>query len=1146
MGGRPNRFCLGPQSKIVSWIFGIAALLALTGTAYAAAEIRIEPTALYFGAAAPSSGASADSGVSARPQDVSEGLPAPGIRPEVVGALRQKARDQREVRVLVRLAAPFTPEGRQSSAQAVRDQRLAIDRTQDTVLRKLEKERVKLHARFEYIPFLALEVDAKALDLLASLPEVSGIEEDRFDKPSLVSSTAVIGSGVAWASGWTGDGQVIAVLDTGVDKTHPFFSSGPQNKVVSEACYSSNVINNTTSVCPGGVSESIAPGSGAPCHDSYGDCIHGTHVAGIATGNNGVGPGYGVARGADLIAIQVFSQGCSGSCIGSWVSDQIKGLERVYQLAGEFDIASVNMSLGGGLYSTRAACDGDNVARKAAIDNLRSIDVATVASSGNDEYTGYISAPACISSAISVGATNDADEVAYFSNVATFLDLMAPGVSVNSSVPGGGLTNLDGTSMAAPHVAGAWAVLRQANPTATVSDLLALLRETATSVSGFGVQDMRRIHLGRAAVSSPRSSRTFTIHNDGDAVLAVLSLQLDAPASWVRWSPEAPFDIPPGTARTVRVSVDFAGAPAGASSRQLLVGSNDADESPYPGGVFLYVDKQPCHLLTRTHTGSGGNPVPSPASSSGCPPGQFHAGTVVQLTAVPGPGSAFVSWSGTSNDGSTATTNSLTMPAAPHTVSAAYQALCYPLTRAHTGSGADPVGSPANSPGCPASQYHYGERIELTASPALYWRVGSWTNASTPGIRSLTNSVTMPANPLTVTVFYLQGLPGVLVVDGSFGDSDISDYTQAVQATGRVFDLWSVQASGNPDAATLASYPRVVWFPGTYGTLSTAQEQVVSTYLNGGGSLFLSAPEYSYYSYNPLPFLQGYLGVGYTDRYTFYYSVTGNGPTFGGLGPYDLYNSGSGDLAPGAGAQVIFRYEDDYYSGDSGNAGISKVGSGYRTIFLGFPFDSLPAATDRNAVMSEALDFLGTVFEDVPRSHWAKKWVEALYRNGVTQGCGLVPRMYCPDTSVTRDQMAIFLLKAKEGNAYTPPACSTAPFNDVAADSPFCPWIKEIANRGITSGCGNGNYCPSLAVSRDQMAFFLLKTLEGPGYTLPACTETPFPDVAVGSFFCPWIKELAQRGLTTGCGSGNYCPGQAVNRAQIATFLVRTFGLPLF
>ncbi len=1143
MGGRPDRLYLMP--KLTSWVFGIAALLAMTGTAHAAAEIRIEPTTLYFGAAGPSSVAAS----AARPAEVSESLPAPGIRPEVVGALREKAREQRVVRVLVRLAAPFTPEGRQSSPQAVRDQRLAIDRVQDAVLNRLGTERAKLAARFEYIPFLALEVDAKALDLLASMAEVNGIEEDVFDKATLVSSTAVIGAGVAWASGWTGDGQVVAVLDTGVDKTHPFFSSGSGNKVVSEACYSSIVPNSSTSVCPGGVQESTAPGSGAPCTDYYGDCVHGTHVAGIAAGNNGTGPGFGVARGADMIAVQVFSLSCGGYCIGAWVSDQIKGLERVYDLADDFNIAAVNMSLGGGYYSSRSACDADNAARKAAIDNLRSIDVATVVSSGNNGYFGYLSAPACISSAISVGATDDADNVAYFSNVASFLDLLAPGVSVESSVPGGGLANFNGTSMAAPHVSGAWAVLRQANPTAAVTDLLALLRETATPVSGNGVQGMRRIHLGRAVLNGPRTSHSFTIHNDGTAVLAVLSLQLDTPASWTRWSPEAPFDIPAGGAKTVTVSVDFNGAPDGVSNRRLLVGSNDGDENPYPDGVFLVIDKQPCYLLTRTRTGdgSGSNPMPSPTSSSGCAPGQFHAGTLVQLAAGPGPGSAFTGWTGTNNDGSAALTNSLTMPAAPHTVSAAYQAQCFALTRNHTGSGADPVASPTSSPGCPAGQYHYTEQIDLTAAPANYWRVGSWVNTIADSSKALTNSLTMPASALTVTVNYEQGLPGVLVVDASYGDSDISAFTQAVQASGRIYDLWTVTTAGFPDAATLAAYPRVVWFPGTYYGLSPAEENLLTTYLNGGGSLFVSASEYIE-DWGFTSFIQNYLGVGsyYLDRS--YYQVMGKGPDFSGLGPYyfEYYSTyDNDDLNPAPGATVAFDWMGTIGPG-FGNAGVSKVGPSYRTIFLGFPFEALPTAEARRDVMSAALDFLGTVFADVPRGHWAKKWVEALYRNGITQGCGMSPRVYCPETEVTRQQMAFFLLRAKEGKTYTPPPCTTPPFNDVPVGSTYCPWIQELALRGITKGCGNGNFCPTSPVTRQQTAFFLLTSLEGTSYTPPPCTETPFIDVPEESSYCPWVQELALRGLTSGCGGGAYCPTSPVTRAQMAKFLVTTFGMPLF
>ncbi len=575
---------------------------------------------------------------------------------------------------------------------------------------------------------------------------------------------------------------------------------------------------------------------------------------------------------------------------------------------------------------------------------------------------------------------------------------------------------------------------------------------------------------------------------------------------------------------------------------RLLVVSNDADESPYPGAVLIVVDKQPCYPLTRTHAGPGGNPVPGLGSSPGCPAGQYHAGQIVPLVAHPATGAGFVAWSGTDNDGSTALANSVTMTAGPRTAAASYQALCYPLTRTHTGSGADPVAAPAGSPGCPAGTYHYAEPVELTASPARNWRVTGWSHTNADGRRTLVNSLRMPATALTVSVAYEQGLPGVLLVDASFGDFDVSAYLQAVQAAGRIYDVWDVATAGQPDASALAAYPRVVWFPGTYGILSSAQEEVLATYLDGGGSLFLSATEYSYYS--PVPFLQKYLGVGYSNDYAYYYSVTGLGPVFGSLGPYQLFNAGRGVLLPAPGAEAAFRFDDEDYG--TGNAGVSRVGPGYRTLFLSFQFEGLSTPEARTAVMSESLDFLGTVFQDVPRGYWAKKWIEALYRNGVTQGCGLIPRLFCPENPVSRGQMSVFLLRAKEGSAYVPPPCPVAPFNDVPAGDPFCPWIREIASRGITSGCGNGNFCPSSPVTREQMAFFLLKTLEGPTYSLPGCTESPFPDVPVGSFFCPWIRELALRGLTSGCGGGNYCPGDAVSRAQIATFLVRTFELPLF
>jgi subtilisin family serine protease len=120
-----------------------------------------------------------------------------------------------------------------------------------------------------------------------------------------------------------------------------------------------------------------------------------------------------------------------------------------------------------------------------------------------------MSAPACISSAISVGATDDFDNIPSFSNIASFLDLLAPGVNITSSVPGGGTTPYNGTSMATPHVTGAWAVVKSYKPDATIDELLAVFKSTGTLVddnrlSGT-VQNIPRINVDQviSALNAP-------------------------------------------------------------------------------------------------------------------------------------------------------------------------------------------------------------------------------------------------------------------------------------------------------------------------------------------------------------------------------------------------------------------------------------------------------------------------------------------------------------------------------------------------------------------------------------------------------------------------------------------------------------------
>ena len=188
---------------------------------------------------------------------------------------------------------------------------------------------------------------------------------------------------------------------------------------------------------------------------------------------------------------------------------------------------------------------------------------------------------------------------------------------------------------------------------------------------------------------------------------------------------------------------------------------------------------------------------------------------------------------------------------------------------------------------------------------------------------------------------------------------------------------------------------------------------------------------------------------------------------------------------------------------------------------------------------------LQTTFADVAKNYWAWASIESLKNAGITSGCATTPGLiYCPDATVTRAQMAVFLLKGIHGSAYTPPAVvSSTGFTDVSADYWAAPWIKQLAAEGITSGCGAGFYCPDAAVTRAQMAIFLLKSKHGSSYS-PADATGIFTDVPVGYWADKWIEQLASEGITSGCGTGFYCPDTNATRAQMAVFLVKTFSLP--
>jgi subtilisin len=429
-------------------------------------------------------------------------------RPDIA-SLESQARRSGQVRVIVQLGSD-----RFQSLQTMRqqDRQRLINQAQSRVLSSLNRVSGTGITLVDSLPFVALSVSAAELRALARHPDVTAIFEDRLLAVSWQENHNLIGSPAAWNSGFDGSGTTVAVIDTGVARQHPMLL----DKVVAEACFSDHEPElQVTSACPNLAAVQLGEGAAVPCDSRISQCGHGTHVAGIATGRSDTV--RGVAHGANIIAIQVFHvisnpARCSllnvdAPCIGSYSSSILQALDHVYQLRDTWPIAAVNLSLSTPNTSFYRPCSNEPI--ELAIAQLRSVGIATIISSGNDGFAQGLAFPACAPSAISVGAVSDGngappDIVAAFSNSSSYLSLLAPGESVLSASPPDGVTSMSGTSVATPHVAGAWALLRQKYPFATVDDLYHLLIAT-----GQGVVDSKnglylpRIQLDRALASSP-------------------------------------------------------------------------------------------------------------------------------------------------------------------------------------------------------------------------------------------------------------------------------------------------------------------------------------------------------------------------------------------------------------------------------------------------------------------------------------------------------------------------------------------------------------------------------------------------------------------------------------------------------------------
>jgi subtilisin family serine protease len=370
-------------------------------------------------------------------------------------------------------------------------------------------------------PRIVMEVNSGELAQLQQLGVILSYEIDRLNEPFLGTLTPAIGGNTMHLNNARGLGTAVAIIDTGVDAQHPFFGS----RVTGEACFSTNsAANGTFALCPNGATTQTGPGAAAPCVNL---CDHGTHVAGIASGNNV--SMRGLAPDSNIIAVNVFSRvttavGCNPStapCVKAFNSDIERALVHVRDvLLPSVSVSAINLSLGGGAFSQECTMDGIG----ARMQELRVRGVAIIVASGNNSCnfgsgatgcTNAISYPACLAPALSVGATNNAvvpNTVQMFSNSAAILDVLAPGNPVFSSVPGG-YANNGGTSMAAPVVTGAIAALR------SKFSVNVDAAENAIKETGVSVTDPRN------GIAKPRIS----------AQAAYNKLEADRPASAFIW-----------------------------------------------------------------------------------------------------------------------------------------------------------------------------------------------------------------------------------------------------------------------------------------------------------------------------------------------------------------------------------------------------------------------------------------------------------------------------------------------------------------------------------------------------------------------------------------------------------------------------------